>query len=454
MFNHKLATIALLSTVGSVWCNICFAQDPAAPSPPSQPAGGSEATPAPTVPAGGQTTIVVQPPATTTTTTSTWTPYGPLPASGSDPDKGLPSSSREAGTSGFDLGGAGSTATVHGGSNSSYLISGQSVSVPLFHYVRRGDTLWDLCDHYYSNPWSWPRVWSYNPQVENPHWIYPGDRLRLREGEEGKASQSVTGGGFVARRGVVGEGTIFLRNRGYIEDGKREVWGELVGSPDDQMLLTEENDVYIQMNGDHTDVRIGQELQVFALERKPEAGSARGQVVDIKGTVKVTAWDAKTKIARAKVSESLDVMERGNLLGPVGRRFDVVPPAQNTKDVWAKVSGGLNPREILGQNQVVLIDKGMEEGLRPGNRLFAIRQGDPWRKSLQNGKFSAHRMRYQLYKAEVDDAKDTGSGQNYPEEVIGEIRVLRARPHSSTCLVTQSIYELEPGDRVVARRGY
>jgi hypothetical protein len=343
---------------------------------------------------------------------------------------------------------------VHGGTNSSYLISGQSVSVPLFHYVRRGDTLWDLCDHYYSNPWSWPRVWSYNPQIENPHWIYPGDRVRLREGDEGRASQALTGGGFVARRNVVGEGTIFLRNLGYIEDGKREVWGDLVGSPDDQMLLTDQNEIFVRMKDDHADVRIGQELQVFSPERKPEAGSARGQVVDIKGTVKITSWDPKTKIARAQVTESLDVLERGDLLGPVGRRFDVVPPAQNTKDVWAKVSGGVNPREILGQNQVVLIDKGAEDGLRPGNRLFVIRKGDPWRKSIENGKFSANRMRYQLYKAEVDEASNTGSAQNYPEQVIGEIRVLRSRPHSSTCLVTQSEYELEPGDSVVARRGY
>jgi nucleoid-associated protein YgaU len=51
--------------------------------------------------------------------------------------------------------------------------------VPDIHLVRRGDTLWDLCNRYYRNPWAWPKVWSYNPQVANPHWIYPGDQLRL-----------------------------------------------------------------------------------------------------------------------------------------------------------------------------------------------------------------------------------------------------------------------------------
>jgi len=41
------------------------------------------------------------------------------------------------------------------------------------HTVVPGDTLWDLCAKYLNNPWYWPRVWSYNPEISNPHWIYP-----------------------------------------------------------------------------------------------------------------------------------------------------------------------------------------------------------------------------------------------------------------------------------------
>src|SRR5262245_26354090 len=39
------------------------------------------------------------------------------------------------------------------------------------HTVVRGDTLWDLSQRYLGNPWYWPKVWSYNPQIDNPHWI-------------------------------------------------------------------------------------------------------------------------------------------------------------------------------------------------------------------------------------------------------------------------------------------
>src|SRR5205085_5957134 len=51
--------------------------------------------------------------------------------------------------------------------------------VPDLHVVRKGDTLWDICFYYFNDPWQWPKIWSYNPQITNPHWIYPGDLVRL-----------------------------------------------------------------------------------------------------------------------------------------------------------------------------------------------------------------------------------------------------------------------------------
>ena len=47
------------------------------------------------------------------------------------------------------------------------------------HLVVEGDTLWDLSSQYLSDPMMWPALWSYNPQVTNPHWIYPGDTIFL-----------------------------------------------------------------------------------------------------------------------------------------------------------------------------------------------------------------------------------------------------------------------------------
>lgn len=62
---------------------------------------------------------------------------------------------------------------------------------PDTYTVVRGDTLWDISDRFLKQPWLWPQIWSYNPQIENPHLIYPGDELAL-EYVNGKPSLVLT----------------------------------------------------------------------------------------------------------------------------------------------------------------------------------------------------------------------------------------------------------------------
>ena len=60
----------------------------------------------------------------------------------------------------------------------------QDVSVrddhPGEYTVVRGDTLWDISARFLEHPWQWPAIWHVNPQIENPHLIYPGDVVSLR----------------------------------------------------------------------------------------------------------------------------------------------------------------------------------------------------------------------------------------------------------------------------------
>lgn len=447
---------------------IAFAQQgPAAPAPAGGGASGEGSASGGGQGGGGQGGTTVTTTTVTGPTTYQYNPLGsgvaPLPPGGTlgggnaEYSSSKPITGNERDSFDFKRGGTGGT--VRGGENSSFVLGdgggmSRSGPVPNAHTVRKGDTLWGICDFYFHNPYQWPRIWSYNPQIQNPHWIYPGDQVKLRGGAGGlgeavaQGPSPAAGPGIIDRRRQVPPETVFLRNQGYIDDDTNN-WGVLNGSAEDKLILSDFDEVYLRIGSDH-DLKIGQELTVYRPVRKVGAG----KVIEIQGTVKVDQWNPKERIARARIVESLDAIERGARVGPIQRKFEVVPPVRNDKDVESTVLTSVHPHNFFGQNQVVFIDKGEEGGLKPGNRMFVIRKGDAWHRT-QPTRSAAKRIALEDESpAATESVPRPRDEKALPEEVIAELRVIEVRKTSSMALVTASRREIEAGDKAVARSGY
>ena len=326
-------------------------------------------------------------------------------------------------------------------------LGGGSVSprtVPDVYLVRRGDTLWDITGHFYGDPWQWPRVWSFNPEITNPHWIYPDDPIRLvPEGaRQVRLSAGNAPGPTVQTRPGNAPGSILLREEGYLDEDALRASGQIVGSPEDHMMLTAFDDVYVRFDNDEG-VQRGMELTVFRRMDSDERGpNEDGELVRIFGTLRLRSYDPDTKVGRAQIIEALDPIERGFEIADVARRFEMVPPSENQRDIDAHVVAALRPTQLFGNYQVVFVDAGEHEGVRLGNRFFVLRNGDAWRQSLTASE-------------RTSGARTTAhEPDEYPDQIVAEGRVVTVRPGSSGLIITRAVHEVEIGDRAEMRRGY
>ncbi|MFT3922682.1 MAG: LysM domain-containing protein [Myxococcales bacterium] len=334
------------------------------------------------------------------------------------------------------------------------------------HSVVSGDTLWDLSNRYYRSSWEWPRLWSYNPEITNPHWIYPGHVLRLREGAQGGFStgeQAVAGTpagvlrpkGFLGNRSRLPQGTVQLGDQVYLDRDALDGSGKIVGSSEDHMMLFPSDEVYLAFDKKNTPPQPGQELSVFVRYHKaevtPKAGRLRtyhrdsGEVVRVLGVLKVKSYDEDRRMARAVIVEANDPIERGFEVTDTPRSLAQVAPKTNTHAVKSEIVAATRPLGTLGQNQVVFIGAGSKQGVEVGNRFAVVRQGDAWRDNLT--------LREDLTGSERPSVNPP-KGKEYPVEVVAEARVIYVRPESCTALITEALQELTPGDKVEMREGY
>ncbi len=314
--------------------------------------------------------------------------------------------------------------------------------VPNKHKVKEGDTLWDITEGYYGDPYRWPQVWSYNPEITNPHWIYPDLEVRLRPEDGNVVDTAPTGFKRTsARRGSTH--AVYMAEYGFLNKDALEDAGFIIGGNEEHMMMSDTDITYVRFN-EGVEPEIGRVYTVFRRMKELERESwEEGELVRILGEIELLDYDMARGVGHGLVVNSLDGLERGFRLAPLERRFywvDVVPAERSMR---ATVVASLYPRKLPSTDQIVFVNVGSEHGVVLGNRFYIVRQGDEWRRSAE-GKIG----REIETTVELPDPP-----KHYPWEVIALGRAVNVQPKTTAILLEKAKRAVRMGDRAELRKG-
>jgi hypothetical protein len=266
---------------------------------------------------------------------------------------------------------------------------------PQRYTVKAGDTLWDISGHFLHSPWRWPSVWRKNPQIDNPHLIYPGDVLTLRDCD-GRPCISLERGRNVVkispemralpRREVITPLPMsvleaFLREHRIVADA--EPLNELayVIAGDNKRLISGAGDPIFARVADSADVAAltsGAPLGIFRPGERYQdvAGQPLGRELIGIGEAALISRDGD--VVKLSVQKAAQEVRNNDILLPLETRLQPqdMRPRVPQHDVAGHIVGVPGGVRFIGRLQVIAIDLGTEDGLQPGHVLRIDQEGE------------------------------------------------------------------------------
>jgi hypothetical protein len=263
---------------------------------------------------------------------------------------------------------------------------------PETYVVQVGDTLWGIASMFLRDPWLWPEIWQVNPQVENPHLIFPGDILSLAylgdgspviQLERGPQSAGVSGFERLSPRirstpleeaiSTIPYDTIaaFLSRPRVIERDQVDDLPYIVAHREG-LIASEGRDVYAR----GVDAVVGTVFNV--VERGEElVDPDNNDVLGYQGI-----YVGQGRVDRVGDPLTLRMLETereaivGNLLMPEEdvNRMNFLPRAPE-QELEGRIISVLSGVSLIGQYSVVVINRGTNHGLEPGHVLRAYQAG-------------------------------------------------------------------------------
>lgn len=309
---------------------------------------------------------------------------------------------------------------------------------PERYTVVKGDTLWDISARFLSLPWKWPQIWHVNPQVENPHLIYPGDVLSLVY-VDGQPRLSLERGSRTVRLSPTVRGTplieaippipleainsFLLANRivDSADDFERAPY--IVAGNAERVISGKDDRVYARG-------RFPNDEPVYGIYRQgrtyvdPVTGETLGINADDIGTGQRIGEERDiTTLRLTRSTQEIRIADRlfSTEERAIASSFMPSEPARTIDGLILDVPRGVSQ---IGQYDVVTLNQGRRDGLTEGNVLAIYKTGETVRDRV------------------------TGELVKIPDERAGLLMVFRAYDKLSYGLILQASRQMAVLDKV------
>ncbi len=351
---------------------------------------------------------------------------------------------------------------------------------PGSYVVEKGDTLWDISSKFLQEPWRWPEIWKVNPQIADPHLIYPGDVISLRyvdgepvlsvdrdgntlpqksrrSGRTVKLSPEVRSSAHVQSIPSIPIDVIeqFLVRPLVVTDKEMDDWPCIVSSYDQHLVSGKGSRVYVR------GLPAGTQSQRFSVYRKGPAyksGTGKNQTtlgyeaLHVADAVIERSGDPATAVI---VESSREVLVGDRLVAlsatDINTDFIPRPPSSSVNGNVISVIDGVSQ---IGQYQVVVLDLGKADGIEIGNVVGVFQSGEvitdrvnaenAWKvRDRSKGAFDA-----EAFMDYLGRKKSAGEEIELPEEYSAVIMVFRTFGKVSYGLVMEASAPIHLNDMV------
>jgi hypothetical protein len=309
---------------------------------------------------------------------------------------------------------------------------------PERYVVQPGDTLWDISAKFLTDPWYWPEIWYVNPQVANPHLIYPGDVLALTW-VDGQPRLVLESGGPVRLSPRVREHPLseaihaipydhvaaFMSRPGVLSKDQVEGAPYVAHGRDHRLVPAAGDEVYVRRL---ENPRLGSRYNVYHLGdelKDPDDGDVLGYQGLFTGQADVKRLGDP---ATALIVDSARETQEGDILLPdvMDVNMDFIPRAP-ASEVDGTIMSVIDDRTVTAEYDVVIINRGSRHGLEPGHVLAIWEAGE-----------------------EVRDVTEHAVSKTVqlPDERNGLMMVFKTYDRLSYGLTLESRREIHVGDKV------